>query len=59
MGSNPDETKASFHIQGPQAEDQIPEGVKLLLEMEGVSQVDVRFDHGQGKRITVFQKMKD
>ena len=58
-GSNPDTTKASFHIQGPQDESQIPEGVKLLLETEGITQVDVRYNYGIGDRIAIYQKIKE
>lgn len=58
-GMGPEPTKAFFNISGPQNEDQIPEGVKLLLNMPGITQVDVRFDHGLGERIEVFRKIKE
>lgn len=58
-GTYPEPTKACFTISGPQNEDQIPEGVKLILAMPGVTQVDVRFNHGQGDRIEVFRKIDE
>lgn len=58
-GSYPEPTRAAFNISGPQTEDQIPEGVRLLLDMPGITQVDVRFNHGLGERIEVFRKIEE
>jgi hypothetical protein len=46
------EIRSAFHMAGDQNADQIPEGVKLLLDMPGVKYVAVVFDH-------VFNKLKD
>jgi hypothetical protein len=60
-GSYPEPVKAQFTMIGPQNEDQLPEGVKLLMAMRGITQVDVRFDfgEGQGERINVFRPIAD
>lgn len=57
-GCYPDPTKACFTVSGPQAADQIPQEVRNLLDRPGVVQVDVRFDHGRGERVTVYTKLE-
>lgn len=59
IGSHPDQVKAAFHIQGPQDESQVPEAVKKLLDQDGTTQVDIRYDHGIGPRIEVYRKMPE
>lgn len=56
-GSNPEQVKACFHMCGPQDESQISESIRKILDMPGVTQIDIRFNHGQGDRIKVIRKM--
>lgn len=57
VGVDPDNVVASWVISGPQDACHIPDPVKALLALPGVTQVDVRYDHGAGEHIEVFRKM--
>lgn len=59
VGSHPEELKASFHIQGPQDESQVPEEVRKLLDKEGIHQVDIRYAMGLGERVVSYRKMPE
>lgn len=49
--------EAYMFMSGPQSADQIPEGVKLILDMPGITEVAVLFDHGNGPHIETFRKI--
>lgn len=57
-GSKPD-IQACYHIMGPQDADQIPDGIKTLLDMKGIKAVAIIYDHGLGERIDHFRKIED
>lgn len=59
IGSFPEEVKAAFHIQGPQNEDQIAKEIRDLLDRSGITQVDIRYNHGLGDRIEVYRKLPE
>lgn len=56
-GSNPEETKACFFIQGPQDEEQVSPAIRELLNLKGVTHVEIRYNHGLGPRIDVYSRI--
>lgn len=58
VGSDPT-VHGAFHISGPQAADQIPPEVQLLLDRPGIHTVVVLYNHGLGERLDVIRKMPE
>ena len=57
-GGSP-ELKAAFFISGPQAEDQVEENIRKLLDQPGIHMVAVFYNHGVGERVDFVRKIPE
>ncbi len=55
-GSNP-ELRASMHMMGPQAADQVPDSVKEILKNPAIKYVAIVYDNGLGERVDVYSEL--
>lgn len=46
-------------ISGPQDEEQVSEEVKKLLARPGVIRVSIEYDHGTGRKMTLYNKIEE
>lgn len=57
-GMNPG-LMGSMTASGPQNRDQVPPEVVALLERPGILEVVMIFDHGLGRRFTMYSKITE